>query len=63
MSPLLIAWNSEIGLRGLLPILPLYFFYGAEGVDSDFLGGEVTCSIHRIGERSSDPRGELRWRN
>jgi hypothetical protein len=24
----LLAWNSEIGLRGLLPILPLYFFYG-----------------------------------
>jgi hypothetical protein len=24
----LVAWNSEIGLRGLLPILPLYFFYG-----------------------------------
>jgi hypothetical protein len=25
---ILLAWNSEIGLRGLLPILPLYFFYG-----------------------------------
>jgi hypothetical protein len=25
----LLAWNSEIGLRGLLPILPLYLFYGA----------------------------------
>jgi hypothetical protein len=24
----LLAWNSEIGLRGLLPVLPLYFFYG-----------------------------------
>ena len=24
----LLAWNAEIGLRGLLPILPLYFFYG-----------------------------------
>jgi hypothetical protein len=24
----LLAWNSEIGLRGLLPILPLYFLYG-----------------------------------
>ncbi|MBV9885590.1 MAG: hypothetical protein JO119_03495 [Acidobacteria bacterium] len=24
----LLAWNSEIGLRGLLPILPLYLFYG-----------------------------------
>ncbi len=24
----LLAWNSEIGLRGLLPILPLYIFYG-----------------------------------
>jgi hypothetical protein len=24
----LLTWNSEIGLRGLLPILPLYFFYG-----------------------------------
>jgi hypothetical protein len=24
----LLVWNSEIGLRGLLPILPLYFFYG-----------------------------------
>jgi hypothetical protein len=25
---ILLVWNSEIGLRGLLPILPLYFFYG-----------------------------------
>src|ERR1700760_3763775 len=25
---ILMAWNAEIGLRGLLPILPLYFFYG-----------------------------------
>lgn len=25
---LLLTWNSEIGLRGLLPILPLYLFYG-----------------------------------
>jgi hypothetical protein len=25
---ILMAWNTEIGLRGLLPILPLYFFYG-----------------------------------
>jgi hypothetical protein len=24
----LLMWNSEIGLRGLLPILPLYLFYG-----------------------------------
>jgi hypothetical protein len=24
----LLAWNSEIGLRGLLPMLPLYLFYG-----------------------------------
>jgi hypothetical protein len=24
----LLAWNAEIGMRGLLPILPLYFFYG-----------------------------------
>ena len=28
---ILIAWNAEIGLRGLLPILPLYFVYGLEG--------------------------------
>jgi hypothetical protein len=27
-AAVLVAWNSEIGLRGLLPILPLYFFYG-----------------------------------
>ena len=27
---ILIAWNAEIGLRGLLPILPLYFVYGLE---------------------------------
>jgi hypothetical protein len=25
---ILMTWNTEIGLRGLLPILPLYFFYG-----------------------------------
>jgi hypothetical protein len=25
---ILMAWNTQIGLRGLLPILPLYFFYG-----------------------------------
>lgn len=25
---ILIAWSAEIGLRGLLPILPLYFAYG-----------------------------------
>jgi hypothetical protein len=27
-AAVLLTWNSEIGLRGLLPILPLYFFYG-----------------------------------
>jgi hypothetical protein len=27
---ILFAWNAEIGLRGLLPILPLYFAYGLE---------------------------------
>lgn len=30
---ILIAWNAEIGLRGLLPVLPLYFVYGLEGLD------------------------------
>jgi hypothetical protein len=30
----LLAWNAEIGLRGLLPILPLYFLYGLrEGIE------------------------------
>ncbi len=24
----LLAWNAEIGLRGLMPVLPLYLFYG-----------------------------------
>jgi hypothetical protein len=27
---ILFVWNAEIGLRGLLPILPLYFGYGIE---------------------------------
>jgi hypothetical protein len=27
---ILLMWNAEIGLRGLLPILPLYFAYGVE---------------------------------
>jgi hypothetical protein len=27
---ILFVWNAEIGLRGLLPILPLYFAYGVE---------------------------------
>jgi hypothetical protein len=27
---ILFVWNAEIGLRGLLPILPLYFAYGLE---------------------------------
>jgi hypothetical protein len=30
---ILIAWSAETGLRGLLPILPLYFVYGLEGLD------------------------------
>jgi hypothetical protein len=29
----LIAWSAEIGLRGLLPILPLYFAYGIRELD------------------------------
>ncbi len=29
---ILIAWSAEIGLRGLLPVLPLYFAYGLEGL-------------------------------
>jgi len=27
---ILIVWSAEIGLRGLLPIVPLYFLYGLE---------------------------------
>jgi hypothetical protein len=27
---ILIAWNAEIGLRGLMPVMPLYFVYGFE---------------------------------
>ena len=29
----LIAWSAEIGLRGLLPILPLYFVYGMQQLE------------------------------
>ena len=51
----LLAWNSEIGLRGLLPILPLYFFYGLrEGFDfSRRRGYRFESSRWR---RSSEPR-------
>lgn len=27
---ILIPWNAEIGLRGLMPVMPLYFIYGFE---------------------------------
>lgn len=30
-AAVLTAWSAEVGLRGLLPILPLYFAYGLEG--------------------------------
>jgi hypothetical protein len=29
---ILVTWSAEIGLRGLLPVLPLYFAYGFEGL-------------------------------
>ena len=28
----LIAWTTEIGMRGLIPVLPLYFAFGVEGL-------------------------------
>jgi hypothetical protein len=31
---ILVAWSAEIGLRGLLPVLPLYFVYGLEGLQA-----------------------------
>ena len=45
----LLAWNSEIGLRGLLPILPLYFFYGLRECSQLLDGARLPVRVIAIG--------------
>jgi hypothetical protein len=43
---ILIAWSAEIGLRGLLPIVPLYLVYGFEQIE------RVTTPLSSLARRS-----------
>lgn len=44
----LTAWNAQIGLRGLLPVLPLYFLYGFQEVGRIFLNARPAVRIGAI---------------
>ncbi len=46
---LLISWNSEIGLRGLLPILPLFLFYGVREWVGFFEAARLPVRIIALG--------------
>jgi hypothetical protein len=45
----LTAWNAEIGLRGLLPILPLYFLYGFREVSRIVANARPAVRVGVIG--------------
>lgn len=60
----LLAWNAEIGVRGLLPILPLYLFYGL-GECVHLLGSlrlpvRVTAGLALVGLAAVSYAGEIR---
>ncbi len=59
----LLAWNSEIGLRGLLPILPLYFFYGVRECSRLLEGARLPVRVIAAGSVRGNCGGELRWKN
>jgi hypothetical protein len=61
----LFAWNAEIGLRGLLPILPLYLFYGLREwirfFDPVRLPVRVMAVATLVGIAAVSYAGELRY--
>ncbi|HEY2819873.1 MAG TPA: hypothetical protein VGJ06_02430 [Candidatus Acidoferrum sp.] len=62
---ILLAWNSEIGLRGLLPILPLYLFYGVREwirlYDAARLPVRVIAVASLVGLAAVSYAGETRY--
>jgi hypothetical protein len=61
----LLAWNSEIGLRGLLPILPLYLFYGVREwirfFDAARLPVRIIAVASLVGIAAVSYAGEIRY--